>query len=273
MNAFLGGFHYYEDVVRNEPVMGSLEKKMRAIKGRALSSFEALTVVAPSRWLLERSAKSEILGKFRHVHIPYGLDTEVFRSYDRKAMKEKLGIPSSQKLALFISEDVNNRRKGFDILLEAINRGPFGDEVLFGAVGNAQQGGVPAQVKMFGRIQDPAKLAELYSAADLFILPSREDNFPNVMLEALACGTPVLSFSEGGMAEVIRTGFNGILLEETGPDSLRKGLDDFFSGRYHFDGDRIRAHAKDNFSLQRQADDYLSLYGSILQNNQGRQCL
>jgi glycosyltransferase involved in cell wall biosynthesis len=268
MNPFLGGFHYYEDVVRNEAIMGPLEMKMRAIKQRALSSFERLTIVTPSKWLLERSRQSETLGKFPHHHIPYGLDLEIFRPADRKQMKEKLGIPSSQKLVLFISEDVNNHRKGFDLLLEAIAASSFGDEVLFGAVGTWRQNNEPpAHVKLFGRIQDPGQLAELYSAADLFILPSREDNFPNVMLEALACGTPVLSFADGGMADIIRTGSNGILLDEISPRSLLNGLEVFFSGKYEFGRDAIRSFAMDNFSLERQADRYRSLYESILKNN------
>lgn len=267
MNPFQGGFHYHEDVIRNQSTMGTYEELLKTMKRQALSSFNRLTVVTPSRWLLNRSAKSDVLGKFPHRHIPYGLDLDVFKPYDNREMKAKLGIPASQRLALFISEDMNNRRKGFDILLTTLAAGSFGDNVLFGAVGNWRQGNEPPGIRLFGRVSDPAKLAELYSAADLFILPSREDNFPNVMLEALACGTPVLSFSEGGMAEVIKTGVNGILLNEISAVSLGKGLDDFFSGRYDFDRARIRTFAKDNFPLEKQARAYLSLYESILQKH------
>lgn len=267
MNPFLGGFHYYEDVLRNEAAMGALEEKMRTIKKQALSAFERLTIVTPSRWLFDKSGQSEILGRFSHHHIPYGLDLEIFRPADRAAMKQKFGIPQETRLVLFISEDVNNHRKGFDLLLRAIESGSFDRNVLFGAVGNWRQNDEPAPVRLFGRIQDPGMLSELYSAADLFILPSREDNFPNVMLEALACGTPVLSFSEGGMADVIKTGFNGILLNEISAGSLQRGLAAFLSGQYEFDRDRIRTFAKDNFSLERQAGCYESLYQTILQHN------
>src|SRR5690606_16401989 len=85
-----------------------------------------------------------------------------------------------------------------------------------------------------GKINDERLMALLYSAADVFVLPSREDNLPNVLLESTACGTPVIAFETGGIPEVINTGFNGILTHEISVSSLRDAITQYVNKQYVF---------------------------------------
>ena len=75
-----------------------------------------------------------------------------------------------------------------------------------------------------GRIDEPAVMAQAYSAADVFALPSIEDNLPNTMLESMCCGTPVVAFNSGGTAEIIRNGVNGLIAPAKTAESLRVAL-------------------------------------------------
>src|SRR5690606_2875680 len=185
--------------------------------------------------------------------------------HNKEFSRRVFNISSSRKVILFVSEKVENYRKGFDILREALKESDFDDDLQVISIGipftNQAQDG---QVFSLGTIRDDRLLALLFSAADLFILPSREDNFPNVMLESLACGTPVLSFSNGGMREVVRPGFNGILMEEISAKSLGLGIAQFLNGDFSIDSTAIREYMVKNYDLSVQANRYMDLYRQMI---------
>lgn len=270
MNPFMGGFHYENDQRVNAGKMARIDNGVFEEKRKGLPASGKLTIAAPSAWLLGKSAVSQQLKRFPHMHIPYGLDLEIFKPYDQLEVKSELGIGADKRLILFISDSVGNHRKGFDLLMSAAAGFDFEKAgIMLGVVG--EQGNIPASGNtiFFGKIKDAVKLAKIYSASDLFILPSREDNFPNVMLEALACGTPVMAFSNGGMREVIRTGENGMLLDELSSEALKNGLKDFIDHRYQFDRNSIRKLVEENFHLKKQAAEYLKLYEALLNDRNG----
>ncbi len=107
-------------------------------------------------------------------------------------------------------------------------------------------------------------MAAAYSAADAVVIPSREDNLPNIMLESLMCGTPVIAFPVGGMPDVIINGFNGLLTKEATSGSLSKSIDDFFRNNNRFSPSEISEKAMEIFSPEVQSMAYLSLYREIL---------
>jgi glycosyltransferase involved in cell wall biosynthesis len=115
-----------------------------------------------------------------------------------------------------------------------------------------------------GRIEDESELARYYSLADAFIIPSREDNLPNVMLESMACGTPVISFNIGGMKETIRNQFNGLKAERTEAPQLAAAIKSFINTRKHFNRDEIRNFALQNYSEETIAAKYKAVYEDIL---------
>jgi glycosyltransferase involved in cell wall biosynthesis len=100
--------------------------------------------------------------------------------------------------------------------------------------------------------------------SNIFVLPSREDNLPNVMLESFACGTPVVSFAEGGMKEHIVDKFNGFLAEEISGRSLAKCIEQAYENRNNFDPILIREYAEEYFGYKKQADAYTLIYRKLL---------
>ncbi|HZB12714.1 MAG TPA: glycosyltransferase, partial [Chryseolinea sp.] len=201
----------------------------------------------------------------RYAHIPYGLDLSVFKPQDKSFARSQFNIPLGRKVILFVSENVTNYRKGFDLLTEAIREIDLASEFLLVSIGKGKTGfSQNGRIMALGKIADDRLMSLLYSAADVFVLPSREDNFPNVMLEAMACGTPVIAFDRGGMKEVIRNNYNGILVEDVTAKGLRTAIELFISGHCIFDSKEIRDFAVHNFDLILQASRYLNLYQRIL---------
>jgi glycosyltransferase involved in cell wall biosynthesis len=260
MNPFQGGFHYHDDVVRNETKLGALEKRLREIKRKSLEGIQNLTVITPSSWLMEESSKSEILGRFPHYHISYGLDTEVFKPYSKELAREVFGLPKDKNILLFVSENTTNRRKGIDLLQDALKQA--GNKNLL-AVAIGRKPALPREndpIHYLGSIEDERLMALAYAASDAFVIPSREDNLPNVMLEALACGRPVIGFPIGGIKEVVKHGANGLLAKDLSSEALAEVLIAFFDGKHAFDLEAIKEDAHRQFELSQQAGEYIELY-------------
>lgn len=262
MNPLLGGFHYLGDKQRN-PKFDQLEQTLRRVKESVYRNTENLTFVTPSKWLWRHAEKCEALSKFNRVHIPYGLDLNVFRPYSRELANDVFHLDPSKKVLLFVSERVDNYRKGFDILLKSLEQLQDRDDFQLVSIG-FDSSSRDSRVHSLGSITDNRLLAMAFSAADAFILPSREDNLPNVMLEALACGTPVISFTNGGMSDVIKTGRTGILVPEISPEALQVGIRRFLSGEFVFDRTTIRSFAVSNFDSSLQSKQYQKLYEQLL---------
>jgi glycosyltransferase involved in cell wall biosynthesis len=264
MNPFLGGFHYKNDY-NNNPDYRPLENRTYKIKHKALSNIENLSIVTPSKWLMTEAIKSNHfkLGTKFHV-IPNGLDLVRFRPIGRATAKSNLKINPDVPCILIIAEYLKTYRKGYDIFLDALmslSAIPF-QLITIGS--NRLDIGGKFNVNELGSVNNDGLLVEAYTAADLVVLPSREDNLPNVMLESFACGTPVLSFNTGGMKDWIIPGFNGLLADSLDVEGLKGALEKFLLGQYSFDNHKIREFSIANFSQNQQAQSYYDLYRSII---------
>jgi len=129
-------------------------------------------------------------------------------------------------------------------------------------VGGASKGHLHGSAVALGRI-DENLMPDFYSACDLFALPSREDNFPNTMLEAMACGVPVVSFDVGAMPEVISDWETGLIVKETNPQALREGLVDCLENLSRFEREKIRRFVIEHHSMEKLAANYIELYSKI----------
>jgi glycosyltransferase involved in cell wall biosynthesis len=238
MEALTGGCHYdygcgkFTEECGACPLLGSrsAEDLTRQVWRRKRLSYariapEQLHIVAPSHWMQEQVQRSSLLSRFECSHFPYGLDTEVFAPRDRREARARLGIPLDAKVILFVADGVDDPRKGFRLLAEAL-AGPGQDEGVFllsiGAgeppkLGNAGHVHLP-------RTSDDALLARIYSAADVFAIPSLQDNLPNTILESLACGVPVVGFDVGGVPDAVRPGVTGLLARVGDVADLREGI-------------------------------------------------
>src|SRR6266478_660076 len=174
-------------------------------------------IVTPSRWLGEEVRRSSLLSRFDRSVIPYGLDTEVFQPRNRRFSREVLGIPQEAKVILFVSNGLHVHLKGFKHLMAALEGMDAGGGMFLLCLGF----GAPPELERFPHahilsMSDDRALSMVYSAADVFVLPSLADNLPNTMLEAMACGTPVVAFAAGGIPEAVRPGVTGLLAQTGG---------------------------------------------------------
>lgn len=276
MNPFTGGCHYagectgftnhcdYCPILTGAADEQAAEKNIWT-KAKALDSYQVpVTIVSPSQWLMRASQQSTLFSKFLRHCIPYGLDTTVFAPRDKQAARDFLGLPHDKKVLLFVSDALGSRRKGFDLLAGALRRLRDQSDFVLCAVGEKDASQSLSEVIYTGTIRDEQTMSMAYSAADLFVIPSREDNFPNTVLEAMACGTPVMSFNRGGMPDVIQPGVNGIIVEDVSEEALAEALEHFLSGDDRFSVEKIRQFAIKRYDQAVQAKHYQQLYREIL---------
>jgi glycosyltransferase involved in cell wall biosynthesis len=224
-------------------------------------------MVTPSRWLAERVKASNILGGFPLSVIPYGLDIEDFAPRDRRAARNVLGIPQEAKVVLFVADVTDNMRKGFALLAEALIRCSNKVANLFLVSLGHNKPAVHIQTPWLhvGPINNDRFLSMVYSAADIFTIPSLQDNLPNTVLEAMACGTPVVGFAVGGVPDMIREGVNGLLVSASNVPALHVAMVNLLNNAGRED---IRANCRrvavEEYSLELQARQYSELYKALI---------
>ncbi len=227
------------------------------------------TVVSPSRWMHELASKAPAFAGWRCEHLPMPLDTDVFTPQPRDAALATLGLTPGPWRILFVAERVAEKRKGFDDLVHAASmiEPVAGRPVHFVAMGTPIElkGDLAQRVEFLGLLKDPAKIAAAYSAADAMILPSHEDNLPNTMLEALACGTPVVAYNVGGMPDLIRPGESGTLVPRGDIPALAGAVRHMLSsGQTQSLRESCRRIAEQIFSYPVHARRCIDLYEQLL---------
>lgn len=171
-------------------------KKNWEEKQSIFTGLENLTLVTPSQWLAELTRKS-FLGEYPVKVIPNGIDLKVFSPGCTNGNEiTKIVLASAKTLK-------NGDRKGGKYLLELARI--LGSEYQVNVLGlrEHRKRNWPPNLISLPYVSDQKKLAEIYSKSDVFVNPTLEDNFPTVNLEALACGTPVITFDTGGSPESI----------------------------------------------------------------------
>ena len=189
-----------------------------------------LQLVAPSRWMAEQAAASVLFAGVPCRVIPNALP-EVFRPIPRRQARSLLGWCQEQRVILFGALDgAADPRKGFDLLTAALQylaADPSLSDltaVVLGQAEPAQPLQLPLPVRYLGRWHDDLTLALAYAAADVVVVPSRLDNLPQSATEALACGTPVVAFRQGGLTDLVEHRRNGWLAAPESVEDLASGL-------------------------------------------------
>jgi glycosyltransferase involved in cell wall biosynthesis len=278
-NPFLGGEHYAERYLGIDSLgnpMARVKKEVELLmeqeilkrKRGLLDLVKNVSIVSPSKWILNSSNSSELFNMFTHFLIPYGIPTSIFKPLNMNFCREIIGLPKEKKIILFVADSVDNSRKGYIFLqraLELIDK-KFAESIFLCTIGEKTELIDNNILIELGKIHDERLMSIVYSAADIFVIPSLEDNLPNTILESLCCGTPVIGFPTGGILDVIDEGVNGIICNETSVSGLVRGIANFLSGNLKFDRDSISKNAIKRFALENQAKEYNSLYKRILNN-------
>lgn len=199
---------------------------------KAMLDGQHISFVACSRWLEGQAKKSALLTGQNIYNIPNPIDTREFCKKDKQEARRQVGLPSDKRIILFVSQRVTERRKGMDFMIEAVDRlvhdHPEMKENTVIAImgGHSEDFGNHLLLPVYplGYINDEKKIVDVYNAADLFVLPSLEDNLPNTIMEALACGVPAVGFKTGGIPEEIDHQKNGYVAEYRNSADLAKGI-------------------------------------------------
>lgn len=246
------------------------------LKNRAAAvDASSITVVTPSRWLGDCARASRFFGKSRVEVIPYGLETDIFGKIDKAAALESLGLEAGPMSFLFGADNIMEPRKGVQTLVQAMQicaRDPkFSAAIQSGKVrflsfglNGAAFGNLP-WVKNLGRISGDEKMAAVYSAADVFLCPTLEDNLPNTILECMACATPAIASKVGGVPDMITEGKDGWMFEAGDAKGLAKRIVEALQKRENLAlvGAAARKTIEENFALELQATRYRELYEEL----------
>jgi len=240
---------------------------------RVLYSSSRLYVATPCQWLLDKVRQSMLYPACVQARvIPYGVDLSVFQPSTRQIARASLGLPPQASILLFAANGIRrNVWKDLATMRDALAHvagGDSGQRILFIALGEdapSEQIG-RAELRFVPYQQDPKTVARYYQAADVYIHAAKADTFPNTVLEALACGTPVVATAVGGIVEQIQDGRTGFLTPPGDSISLADRIARLLTDatlRQRMGRDAA-AMAQRCFDLNRQIDDYLSWYREIL---------
>ncbi len=247
----------------------------RYIWNRKLRHWQPTQVVPASTWLASRVGQSALMGSWPTTQIPHVIDTQQFLPQEHDCARERLSITSSDPIILFLSSaGIHDARKGFDLLekaLPTVKRSvPNVQLIVVGplAHGSSHVGGVP--VTWFGPATSNSELRDLYSAANVTAVPSREDNMPLTAMEAQTCGRPVVAFNVGGLPDIVQHVETGYVAEPGDLAAFAQGLiravaDPAAASSW---GLRARARAIQSWSAPVVVERYLEVYRSAARKQQ-----
>jgi glycosyltransferase involved in cell wall biosynthesis len=283
MWTFTGGCHYsgicerFKNECGNCPFLrdardNDLSHKGWLRKAAMYAGAKNITFVACSGWLAGVAGKSSLIGKLPVTSIPNPIDIDTFSPRHKVAERKKRSIKPDAKIILFGAANINDKRKGITYLVEALNllkqsnRDTSNIEVvIFGKNKHFDVGQLPFPVHQLNIITDENELAEIYSLADVFVTTSLEDNLPNMVMEAMVCGTPVVAFNTGGIPEMIDHLQNGYLADLASAQGIADGILEILYGADAATlAKNVRQKVLDNYTNDKVANQYIQLYRSVL---------
>ena len=240
-----------------------------------------LTIVTPSRWMGRCARESRLFKSLRVEVIANSLETDLYSPLPKEQAKACLEIPDDAVTFLFGAIDGAEKRKGFAELVDALRfcrENAVFQEFLgkdrvrllcFGSPsGQMESMGIP--VVSLGRLGTDEEIRNAYSAADIFLLPSLEDNLPNTILESMSCGTPVVAFHVGGVPDMVADGVNGLLVKAYDTQKMGEAIVSLMADpdKRLSMGKACRERAIRDYALDVQAGHYLKLYDDLLHQDQ-----
>lgn len=276
---FSGGCHYPSDCVGYQKTCGNcpvLQSKVsndesNTLLKRKQKAFENLniTIAAPSNWIAKLAASSTLFKDKRIEVIKTGVDENHFKPLSQSEMRKAFSIDEKANLILFGADSATDPRKGIRHLIDALKILQKSNTKnlelgIFGRNYDPEFDTLGFPVRYFGYISE-LYLPVLYNCADIFVVPSIEENLPNTALEAMSCQIPVCGFNIGGMSDLIQHRQNGMLAEVASPESLAQNILYALDNKEQL-GINARNTIRKEFTQASQTSAYIKLYNTLLRS-------
>ena len=227
-----------------------------------------VNIVTPSKWLEKCVSESVIFKDKKITTIPNGIDTNYYKPLDKNLSRNFFNLPSNKKIIAFGAANINDKNKGGPELLEIIKY--LGDqntdcEIITIGSGYGHNSLEGIKVNNLGHLTSEDKIIKFYSAADVFILPSKQDNLPNMIMESLACGTPCVGFDIGGIPDMISHKVNGFISQAYSSACFADGINWILNNpEYDILCRNARSTAVNKFDINKVTNKYIELYNQLL---------
>lgn len=254
--------HYSSDFYPIPDNLKTLDDYCREVKRKSLLKADNLHLVAISQMMLDICQNSDVLSGFPVTLIHNGIDTSVFKFYDKQEVRKEIGLIPNAKVFLFSAYDIHDPNKGLDRVVNALEEVDIPNKMLV-CIGTSTK---PTPDSTFpiiltGLLNNQDKISKYYSSADFFIQSSLEESFGQTIIEAMACGTPAISFPCGIASDLINEN-NGVVCGDFTVDALANGIKTAMSREYH--PKTIREDVIHRFSYDKIAQQYIELYKKVL---------
>ena len=242
-------------------------------KKKELYQLSPITFITCSQWLKERAGQSALLDQHPIVHIPNPIKTNLFTPRNKAEARQKCNLPTDKKLILFGSVKITDKRKGIDYFIESCKILAEKHPELVNNLGVAVYGKeseqlkslVPFQVYALDYISNEKELVNVYNAVDLYVTPSLEENLPNTIMEAMACGIPCVGFNVGGIPEMIDHLHNGYVADYKSAEDFANGIHWTLSeSEYQSLSEEARRKVTSSYSESTIAKKYIEVYNKII---------
>lgn len=241
-------------------------------KKKELFKDAPVTFITCSRWLEEQAKKSGLLTGKTIQNIPNPINVNLFKPRDKRLAREKCGLPQDKKLLLFGSVKITDKRKGIDYLIEACRilaeKYPEMKDhlgvVVFGSQSSRLESMLPFPVYAQDYVKEEKEIVDIYNAVDLYVTPALEDNLPNTIMEAMACGVPCIGFHVGGIPEMIDHLHNGYVAQYKSSEDFANGIHwALTEGEYAYLSEEACRKAVSNYSEGIIAKRYIDVYNKV----------
>lgn len=264
-----GGCHYSLDCNKYEDTCANCDKisnmfsynlaKIQFKKKVLWRNYQNLRVLTPSKWLCDCAKNSYLLKGIPTFLCRNVIDDSVFSPLNKYECRKEFDIPFNKKIIAFAAVSVVNPIKGLRYLLESLSllSGDDFECLIIGKYDKDIENAINQKVRFTGYITDERVLVKYYNAADILVIPSIAENFPNVVLEGMSCGLPVVGFKIGGISELILHKQTGFLSEEVSAIGLARGITWCVDKKHHeILSNNARNTIVENYSYQRAKTIY-----------------
>lgn len=281
MWAFTGGCHYNAECTNfqqqcgycpclKNPGADDISHK-QFLKKQEIYNSGQFAFVTCSRWLADVAKSSGLLKNAKVINIPNPIKTDIYKQSDKINCRIKFNIDEDKFVILFGAASLNDKRKGLDYFVEALNvlteKKIIPKEkiliTLFGKSDKDFESLLPYKFVNLGYLSDVDDIISMYSAADVYVTTSLQDNLPNTVMEALSCSLPVVAFGIGGIPEMVEHKSNGFLASFKSSTEIADGLNWIYNSDYKLVSENARRKVVENFDENLIAQKYQKLYLSL----------